>query len=156
MVIVGGGLVGLSTAYHIASECHSSSRDCRVVVLDAAAKFWDTSSAYNTGSVNGDFPDGDRYQLAKYSFNMYRALSQDIEFRQRTNIKGHTCYNVTLDGDKHTRQAPGWVNAGSNWNLNAHPEDGSSMMMSAMILLWPHKSLLTLGVVTNLDSATGC
>lgn len=143
VVIVGGGLVGLSTAYHIASECHSSSRACRVVVLDATVKFWDTSSAYNTGSVNGGFPDGDRHELAKYSFNMYRALSQDAESRQHTNIKGHTCYSVTLDGDGHTPRVPGWVNAGSDWNLTAQPEDGSSMMMSAMILLWPLRHLLT-------------
>lgn len=130
VVIVGGGLVGLSTAYHIASECYSSSRACRVVVLDAAAKLWDTSSAYNTGSVNGAFPDGDRHELAKYSFNMFRQLSQDIDFRHRTNIRGHTCYNVTLDGHGNTIKLPSWVNADPDWNLEAQPEDGSSMMMS--------------------------
>lgn len=114
VVIVGGGLIGLSTAYHTALTCHSVERACRVTVLDAADIFWDKSSAYNTGSVKGQFPDGERRQLAQYSYNMFRRLSKRDDFLRRTSIKDHTCYTVSADGNVKPQALPRWVNVKSN------------------------------------------
>lgn len=128
-IVVGGGIIGLTTAYQLAATCRSLDRSCRIVVLDAATSLWDTSAHYNTGGISGFHPSGPRHEISVYSYNMLRALSNDDEFRRMTCIKDHTTYTVSQDGHAMPENLPGWVNAKSEWKLRFDPEDGSSMMM---------------------------
>jgi glycine/D-amino acid oxidase-like deaminating enzyme len=132
VVIVGGGVMGLSTAYFTSLATRARARRWRVVVVDAAAESRDTSSDHNTGCVNGIFPEGPGHQLAEYSYNIFRGhrdRSDQEHFRRFTRLKGSTIFKVSDEDTGRPGSIPGWFNAGSNLRLVPQPEDGSSMTM---------------------------
>ena len=81
VVVIGGGIMGASTAYHLAR------RGCTdVVVLESAEMFGLGSTGLNAGGVRYQFATEVNVELSKLSFNMMERfadeMDQEISLRQ--------------------------------------------------------------------------
>src|SRR5690242_4217585 len=73
-VIVGGGIMGASTAYHLAK------RGCtNVVVLEAGEMFGLGSTGLNAGGVRYQFASPVNIELSKTSFGMMERFAEEMD-----------------------------------------------------------------------------
>src|SRR6185369_16560565 len=74
VVIVGGGIMGASTAYHLAK------RGCRnVVVLESGEMFGLGSTGLNAGGVRYQFATAVNIELSKLSFGMMERFADEMD-----------------------------------------------------------------------------
>lgn len=74
VVIIGGGIMGASTAYHLAKRGHSN-----VVVLEAGEMFGLGSTGLNAGGVRHQFATGVNIELSKLSLDMMEGFSDELD-----------------------------------------------------------------------------
>ncbi len=73
VVVVGGGIMGASTAYHLAA------RGCVSVVLEAAEFFGQGSTGLNAGGVRHQFATSVNIELSRVSFDMMERFAVDMQ-----------------------------------------------------------------------------
>lgn len=75
IVIIGGGVVGSSVAYHLAERGQSD-----IVVLDRAASLGEGSTGKATGGVRGQFETDVNIRMSLYSIDFLRNWDQNVEY----------------------------------------------------------------------------
>jgi sarcosine oxidase subunit beta len=96
VVVIGGGIMGASTAYHLAK------RGCAdVVVLESAEMFGLGSTGLNAGGVRYQFATAVNIELSKLSFGMMERFADEMD--QPVALR-HCGYLFMLDGDKDLEQ----------------------------------------------------
>src|SRR3569623_1625394 len=96
VVIIGGGIMGASTGYHLAR------RGCTdVVVLESAEMFGLGSTGLNAGGVRYQFATAENVELSKLSFEMMHRFAEEMD----QPIALRQCgYLFLLDRDKDIAQ----------------------------------------------------
>lgn len=96
VVVIGGGIMGASTAYHLAK------RGCTdVVVLEAADMFGLGSTGLNAGGVRYQFATAVNVELSKLSFDMMERFADEMD--QAISLK-RCGYLFMLDAEKDLEQ----------------------------------------------------
>ena len=89
-IIVGAGIIGLCTAYHLARAIHerpTSQRHC-VIVIDAAEKVFSATSATNTGILSYTGFQQDLRTLAQSSYRYWETLGrEDIQLNEECGYR---------------------------------------------------------------------
>src|SRR5262249_6887029 len=73
VVIIGGGVMGMSAAYHLAT------RGARVTLLEADQMFGTGSTALNAGGFRHQFSTGVNIELSKRSLEMLGRFEEEFE-----------------------------------------------------------------------------
>src|SRR5438270_13302165 len=96
VVIIGGGIMGASTAYHLAR------RGCTdVVVLEAAEMFGMGSTGLNAGGIRYQFATAVNIELSKLSLDMMERFRDEMD--QELGIK-RCGYLFMLDDERDLAQ----------------------------------------------------
>jgi sarcosine oxidase subunit beta len=96
VVVIGGGIMGASTAYHLAK------RGCTdVVVLEAAEMFGLGSTGLNAGGVRYQFATAVNIELSKLSFGMMERFADEMD--QEVSLR-RCGYLFMLDTQKDLEQ----------------------------------------------------
>lgn len=90
VVIIGGGVMGMSAAYHLAT------RGARVTVLEAESMFGTGSTALNAGGFRHQFSTGVNIELSKQSLAMLGRFEDEFDQPVGYNPCG---YLFLLDSD---------------------------------------------------------
>src|ERR1043166_6445019 len=91
VVIIGGGIMGASTAYHVARR-----GGVRVVLVETGEMFGLGSTGLNAGGVRHQFATAVNIELSKLSFAMMERFAE--EMGQEVSLK-HCGYLFLLDND---------------------------------------------------------
>ncbi len=75
VVIIGGGVMGASTAYHLAKQ----NRGLRVTVLEKAPSFGEASTGKCAGGVRHQFSTAVNIRLSQESFKLMERFSEELE-----------------------------------------------------------------------------
>src|SRR5215468_12521052 len=90
-VIIGGGIMGASTAYHLAK------RGCtNVLVVESGEMFGLGSTGLNAGGVRYQFATAVNIELSKLSFSKMERFAEDMD--QPLGLK-HCGYLFMLDAE---------------------------------------------------------
>ena len=73
VVIIGGGVMGMSAAYHLAR------RGAKVTLLEAEQFFGTGSTALNAGGFRHQFSTGVNIELSKLSLSMLQRFEEEFE-----------------------------------------------------------------------------
>lgn len=90
VVIVGGGSIGLSTAYNLAKDLFNSLPKIRIIVIDAFDQPFLASSSTCTGCFHYAFPEQKTQPLlplGKYSFDLWEAEAEKEAFNKLPDIE---------------------------------------------------------------------
>lgn len=91
LVIIGGGIIGMSAAYHLAT------RGARVTVLEAEQLFGTGSTALNAGGFRHQFSTAVNIEMSKLSLQLLGRFEEEFEQPTGYNPCG---YLFLLDSDK--------------------------------------------------------
>lgn len=118
-VIVGAGVAGLCTAYHLAKAIHESATKNphhhhhrhKIIVVDSANEAFAATSSTNTGIISYTGFEEDLLPLARYSYDQWETLG-----RENTHFKTRCGYregsNVALkNGSLEGEDIPNWIHA---------------------------------------------
>ena len=119
-VIVGGGVIGLCTALHLAKSDPVSASAGSIVVCDVFSKTFEGTSASNTGCLHYGYSSSeeDLLQLGIYSFGLWKALGQDPEFRKETGFRLHSFFAVSEGHGDGQELLPNWVSSETYWDVS--------------------------------------
>ncbi|MBK9216543.1 MAG: FAD-binding oxidoreductase [Chloracidobacterium sp.] len=78
VVIIGGGVIGASVAWHLAERCV---RD--IVVLDRAPSLGEGSTGKATGGVRAQFETDINIRMSLYSIDFFRNWDQPVEYEPK-------------------------------------------------------------------------
>ena len=96
VVVIGGGIMGASTAYHLAK------RGCTdVVVLESAEMFGLGSTGLNAGGIRYQFATAVNIELSKLSFGMMERFADEMD--QEVSLR-RCGYLFMLDAEKDLEQ----------------------------------------------------
>ena len=110
VVIIGAGVIGLCTAYHIAKSLYDSDSLYKVIVVEASSKVFSAASSTNTGILTHTGLGGDLDPLAQYSYNLWESTArQNPQFVKKCGFREGR--NLTLK--KNTSEGhdliPEWI-----------------------------------------------
>ena len=97
IVIVGGGSIGLSTAYNLARSSSSASRQTNIIVIDPSDEPFTASSSNCTGCLHYGFPEEASrplLPLGRYSFDLWAAQTESEEFRKSSGYRARSFFGV--------------------------------------------------------------
>jgi glycine/D-amino acid oxidase-like deaminating enzyme len=115
-VIIGGGIIGLSTAYHLAQDSRTTGR--KIVVLEALDECFAVASGHNSGLLAFHWFSGELHKLAKYSCHQYRKLQErDPDFKSLCYYRENCLFQARRGSGNLTRDAPRWVELPQDWHL---------------------------------------
>ena len=83
IVVVGGGVMGMSAAYHLAR------RGARVTVLEAESMFGTGSTGLNAGGFRHQFSTAVNIELSKLSLAMLERFEEEFEQPVGLNLCGY-------------------------------------------------------------------
>jgi glycine/D-amino acid oxidase-like deaminating enzyme len=124
VVIVGGGIIGLCTAYNLAKETHKATTGSKrkITVLEARSSTFTAASSHNTGCLHYYFPElfgKDITPLGKYSFELWQSIAQsDAQFAADTGYRAQSFFPIILGSGKDEKALPNWVAAGEDWDVD--------------------------------------
>ncbi|KPM41810.1 hypothetical protein AK830_g4756 [Neonectria ditissima] len=96
IIIVGGGCIGLSTAYNLA-QSSSSSPKTRIIVIEAFDKPFAAASSTCTGCFHYSFPEPQStplLPLGKFSFDLWAAEAEKPDFRTATGYRAQSSFGI--------------------------------------------------------------
>jgi glycine/D-amino acid oxidase-like deaminating enzyme len=124
-VIVGAGVIGLSTALHLAKE----SQAMKVIVVDAAPEVFAQTSRTNTGTLSFHWFEDDLRRLGEYSYGLWEELSKDQTFKKECGFRDHSVFNISQGIGNSSRKLPSWFPIQEGWRVTMEPEDGRAASM---------------------------
>jgi sarcosine oxidase, subunit beta len=83
LVVIGGGVMGLSAAYHAAS------RGMRVIVLEAEAMLGSGSTALNAGGFRHQFSTAVNIEMSKLSLSLLERFEEEFDQSVALNLCGY-------------------------------------------------------------------
>ncbi|KAI1127493.1 nucleotide-binding domain-containing protein [Nemania abortiva] len=120
IVIVGGGSIGLSTAYNLARK-QEESNGKKVVVLEALNEPFGATSGSCTGCLHYKFRGRDSDKLAdlgKYSFELWQALSSNPDFRTAVGYRPHCFFELNPGTGAGLENLPNWFEPDTRWDTD--------------------------------------
>jgi sarcosine oxidase subunit beta len=84
VVIIGGGIMGASTAYHLSKRGHTN-----VILLESGEMFGMGSTGLNAGGVRHQFSTAVNIELSKVSFAMMESFPQEMDSEVALNRCGY-------------------------------------------------------------------
>ena len=124
IVVIGAGVIGLCTAYHLAREaCH------RIIVVDALPNVFEATSGSNTGILSFNEFDTKLSSLGKYSYKLWCELGTDPLFRTTCGFRKSANFNVRHGSGKWRGFLPPWLLTQATWDACLEPTDGSAAIM---------------------------
>lgn len=119
--IIGGGVIGLSTAYFLARATRKTCRT-RIVVIEAGEIFG-AASTMNTGCVFGSELSTDVRPLGELSLKLWSVLGKDQNFRGQTGYSTNALFEAKQNGDVSEHQPPNWFCVDSGLSLHRPLDD---------------------------------
>jgi glycine/D-amino acid oxidase-like deaminating enzyme len=125
-VIIGGGIIGTSIAYHL-SNSSSASKEADVHVIDSSSQLYSGASGYAGGFLARDWFEPAVAELGALSFDLHRQLAEEHDGARKWGFMQGTAWS--LDGDMPerrrkmaeatsrkedtaTNEGPAWLTAG--------------------------------------------
>lgn len=122
-VIVGGGSIGLCTAYNLAKSSSNASPKARIVVIEAFDKPFRAASSTCTGCFHYGFPESESQPLlplGKYSFDLWAAEAEDSDFREATGYRAQSSFGINNGGGQGLDKLPDWVQKQPSWLVDTN------------------------------------
>ncbi|KAL1883296.1 hypothetical protein Daus18300_000354 [Diaporthe australafricana] len=122
VVIVGGGVIGLSTAYNLAKRTLESSRKVRILVIEASDACFTASSSHCTGCFHYAFTDlalMPILPLGEYSFDLWEAELVGSDSKETTGYRAQSSFGIAPGTGKGLDELPDWVIKDASWDVDA-------------------------------------
>ena len=120
-VIVGGGSIGLSTAYNLAQSFSTASVQVRIIVIELFHKPFAASSSQCTGCFHYGFPEKESQPLlplGKYSFDLWAAQARSEDSRKATGYRAHSFFGVNPGIGHGIETLPDWIQTKPTWDID--------------------------------------
>lgn len=120
-MIVGGGSIGLSTAYNLAQAFSNSSQQVKISVIDSFVRPFAATSSTCTGCFHYGFPEKETQPLlplGKYSFDLWAAQAENEEFRKATEYRAQSSFGVNPGSGQGIDLLPSWIQTESTWDVD--------------------------------------
>lgn len=146
-VIVGGGIIGLSTAYYLASDTwdkvSGKSSNNNIVVVEASSKICAGASGQNEG-VAGDFGvKNEIMPLAKLSYDLHFQIAEEYKGKEKYGFSSLTIHALFSNGyepsnhrlpfpvieQESLSRLPRWINVSSDWQAGSIDNGNHSIRM---------------------------
>lgn len=135
-VILGAGVIGLSTAYHLAKRPRKHPGH-RIIVIDIQKHLFAAASQYNSGILSYQWFSGDLRKFAEYCCEFYEDLSsKDSGFRKQTGYRDHSNFRLVCGASPSGVEAPRWLAVPEVSHVEDDPKDGKAAIM------WVRRSFL--------------
>jgi glycine/D-amino acid oxidase-like deaminating enzyme len=134
-VIIGGGAMGLTTAYYLAKAHRDLQSPQRTVVVEVRSSLFSAASGHNSGCLAYDWLPVALKPLGEYSYKLWEALAGNADFTQTCGYKKHCLYEVDLGNGQNLRSLPSWVKTQPHWDARLEPSSGRCASMLVLILL---------------------
>ncbi|MCL4444325.1 MAG: FAD-binding oxidoreductase, partial [Candidatus Thermoplasmatota archaeon] len=85
VIIVGAGIIGLSTAYHIKNE----SRDLRILVVEKAPSYAQGNTGKSAAGFRDMFSSEINFKLSSSTVNFYKHVQQHLGYDIGMNFVGY-------------------------------------------------------------------
>jgi glycine/D-amino acid oxidase-like deaminating enzyme len=124
VVIVGGGVIGLSAAYNLARKNQAATTPLRqkIIVLESRSSAFSAASAHNTGCLHYYFPESfgeDMTPLGKYSFDLWHSIAQnDAQFVINTGYRPDSLLPIIPGSGRDKKALPNWIAKEEQWDIN--------------------------------------
>lgn len=126
-LIVGAGICGLATAYHLAKRQTKDERERRIIVIDIRKHVFGASSGLNSGIVAYQWLTGDLREIAEYSFNIYKHLSkEDPKFQRTCGFHDHSILKLKTGISPSCARIPAWLDIPEGWHVEEVPGEGQA------------------------------
>ena len=113
-VILGGGIIGLSTAYYLSLSREANKSDnAPIHIIDSASSLLLSASAYAGGFVALDWFSPESASLGALSFGLHRSLAKKHNGAKRWGYAGSHVYSLSVDDRGISKR--GNKNAGEDW-----------------------------------------
>ncbi|KAI1615990.1 D-amino-acid dehydrogenase [Exophiala viscosa] len=111
VVILGGGIIGLSIAYHL-----SKSADFKrhIHIIDSASKLLESASGYAGGFLARDWFRPESAALGELSFELHRQLADAHGGHRRWGYAGSHVYSMSLHGEPEGSRVEDWLLEGTS------------------------------------------
>lgn len=141
VVIVGGCVIGLCTAYQLAKSTKAKRSRPRIIVLEANILPSSAVSSHNTGCLHFGCRELHApliHPLCEYSFNVWKEIAHDDPtFVPTTGYRPQSIYTVSEgvnNGDDGCdsgvkKTLPNWVKPGEGWMLGMGEHRGFATML---------------------------
>ena len=124
-VIVGAGIAGLSTAYHLADEFRNLNRPCRIIVIDALEDLFGAASRNNSGILSYQWFPTEVQAFGEYTYRLYEDLAEnDSNFRKECGYRDHSSFMLCLGKLPSVQGVPNWIEVPDGWYVKLDPKDG--------------------------------
>ena len=130
-VIVGGGIIGLSTAYYLALDTREDDVDGKadIVVVDPSSKLCAGASGQSEGVIGELGVKDEIAPLAKLAYDLHSQIAADHNGRDKygySTLKIHALFSNGYDPSNHKlplpvqkeeniSKLPKWLNVPSEW-----------------------------------------
>jgi glycine/D-amino acid oxidase-like deaminating enzyme len=96
-VILGGGIIGISTAYYLSRQTSSSSSPEKVIILESSPFLFLSASGYAGGFLAEDWFSPPVASLGALSFKLHRELAQRHAGQEKWGYAGSLVYSLSVD-----------------------------------------------------------
>lgn len=129
--IVGAGVVGLCTAYHLARAIHRhvGPHLHKVIVVEAAEREFAATSGSSTGILTDSSTNNDLLDLTRYSYEEWALLGNETEFSKACGYKEGVNYSLKPGSGIGQNLIPDWVRAEADWDAMRDPNHGKLAIM---------------------------
>ena len=110
-IIVGGGIIGLSTAYYL--SLNPPAPDHKITIIDSASELLLSASGYAGGFLALDWFAPPVADLGALSFRLHRELAREHDGQRRWGYAGAHVYSLSID----QREVGGKKGKGGDWLL---------------------------------------
>lgn len=121
VIIVGGGIIGLSVAYQLAKQMQTQ-QETTITVLDVGPVTFGAASSHNTGCLHYDFHDSfgkDITDLGRYSFQLWEAIAHsDAQFVADSGYRPQSFFPIMPGDGQGTERLPNWVDTQQDWDVD--------------------------------------
>lgn len=149
-IIVGGGSIGLNTAYHLALLAKASEQPRRIVVVEIFNETFAAASGQNTGCLHHEFREDEGpilEPLGKYSFQLWGERAEDADFRAAVGYRAHNFFELNPGSGFGLEKLPDWLQYDPSWDVDESVLSSPSAMVNPMeVGKWITSECLRLGV----------
>lgn len=135
VVIIGGGVIGLSTAYYLATSAQP--RPSSITVLDSSPELFQCASGRAAGFLAKDWFHSSTQELGELSFRLHKELAEAFDGGRRWGYAGSTSLSVSQTEGHSSEHEKGnywedWLFGGRSRGLMANDSSTSKSKPS-----WP-------------------
>ncbi|KZF21251.1 FAD dependent oxidoreductase-like protein [Xylona heveae TC161] len=111
-VIVGGGIIGLSTAYYLSQSPGAPSDQIHIV--EASPRFFASASGFAAGFLARDWFSPATAALGALSFDLHKELAENFNGRERWGYSPSTSGSLNLSGVAGGPRGEDWLRDGTS------------------------------------------